>query len=84
MAVEITADELELHSKSALKAAQDGPVFITDGLQAKHVLISYSHYQQLISSPGSIVDALAMPHSIPDVDFDAPAANIVVKPIDAK
>lgn len=53
----------------AKKAANAGPVFITDRGQAKHVLLSMEAYEALLQNAPSIVDLLAFPH---DADFDPP------------
>jgi len=84
MSSEITTEELEQHPKSALKAAQEAPVFVTEGGKPAFVLISHAHYQQIIIKPGSIVDALSLPPTSHDAEFNAPKANIFAKSIDTK
>ncbi|MEE4379672.1 MAG: type II toxin-antitoxin system Phd/YefM family antitoxin [Candidatus Competibacteraceae bacterium] len=58
-------------SSKAKKAAQNGPVFITDRGRPSHVLLTIEDYQRLTNSPVSIVDSLAMPEA-DDIDFDPP------------
>jgi PHD/YefM family antitoxin component YafN of YafNO toxin-antitoxin module len=55
-------------------------VFITDRGQPRHVLLSMEAYQQLTGARRSIADALSMAGD--EVTFDAPRANIVVRPVD--
>jgi PHD/YefM family antitoxin component YafN of YafNO toxin-antitoxin module len=58
----------------AKKAAQDGPVLITDVGRPGYVLITIEEYQRLTGSPcasQTLVDALAMPDA-DDIDFDPP------------
>jgi len=53
------------------KAAQDGPVFITDRGRPAHVLLTIEAYQKLTGEQASIVDLLAMP-GVEDIEFDPP------------
>lgn len=54
----------------AKKAAQAGPVIITDRGEPRHVLLTIEAYQRLTGPRRSIVDMLAMQE--PDeIDFDA-------------
>ncbi len=43
------------------KAAQAGPVFITDRGQPAHVLLTFDAYKQLTKAPSKIADLLASP-----------------------
>lgn len=43
------------------KAAQAGPVFITDRGHPAHVLLTFDAYRQLTKSPTKIADLLAFP-----------------------
>ena len=45
----------------AKKAAQTGPVFITDRGQPAHVLLTFDEYKKLTQIPTRIADLLAMP-----------------------
>lgn len=45
----------------AKKAAQAGPVFITDRGQPAHVLLTFDEYKKLAQIPTKIADLLAMP-----------------------
>jgi PHD/YefM family antitoxin component YafN of YafNO toxin-antitoxin module len=45
----------------AKKAAQTGPVFITDRGQPAHVLLTFDDYKKLAQMPTRIADLLAMP-----------------------
>lgn len=49
------------------RAAEDGPVIITDRGRPAHVLLTIENYQRLIGGAPSIVDLLAMPS---DIDID--------------
>ena len=45
----------------AKKAAQTGPLFITDRGQPAHVLLTFDDYKKLTQTPTRIADLLAMP-----------------------
>ncbi len=53
----------------AKKAAEEGPVYITDRGKPAHVLLTFDAYKKLTGSNRSIVDALAMPAGI-DIEFE--------------
>lgn len=55
----------------AKKAAQTGPVFITDRGRPAHVLLSIDDYRRLMGVQASVVDLLAMPAE-PEIEFDPP------------
>lgn len=65
----------------AKKAAQDGPVFITDRGKPAHVLMTIEEYQRLTGGARNIVDMLAMPGSN-DLEFEAPRSTFQAKPAD--
>jgi prevent-host-death family protein len=81
----ISSSELNQDTSRAKKAAQDGPVFITDDGRPAHVLITFDDYQRLAGNPcGSktLVDSLAMPGA-EDIDFEPPRLQgPLSKPVD--
>jgi len=66
-------------ASQAKRAANNGPVFITDRGQPAHVLMSIDTYKQLTKQRRNIADALAMAE-IADIDFDPPRVTIEIKP----
>lgn len=66
---------------SAKKAAQHGPVVITDRGKPSHVLMTYDEFQRLTGKRRSLVDALAMP-GLSDIDFDPPRVEIAPRRVD--
>ena len=70
----ISSREFNQDASRAKKAANEGPVFITDRGQPAHVLLSIGDYRKLTGGEMSIVDALAQP-DVPDFDFDPPRAS---------
>jgi prevent-host-death family protein len=67
----LSSRELNQDVTRAKKAANDGPVFITDRGRPAHVLLSIEEYQRLTGTRRNIVDALSMP-GLSDIDFDIP------------
>ncbi|MEM7226256.1 MAG: type II toxin-antitoxin system Phd/YefM family antitoxin [Pseudomonadota bacterium] len=72
----LSSREFNQDSGKAKKAAQEGPVIITDRGKPAHVLLSIDDYQKLCGQGqgvigGSIVDLIALPDS-GDIEFDPP------------
>jgi prevent-host-death family protein len=57
----ISSREFNQGTSEAKRAANNGPVFITDRGHPAHVLLSFEDYQRLTKQRRNIVDALAMP-----------------------
>ena len=77
----LSSREFNQGASEAKRAANKGPVFITDRGRPAHVLMSFEHYQQLTRQRRNIADALAMP-GLADIEFDPPRVNIDVRPAD--
>ena len=56
----------------ARKAAEAGPVIITDRGKPAHVLLSIGEYRRLTWATRNLVDMLAMPADAGDIDFEPP------------
>ncbi len=65
----IPSHEFNQDTRRAKKAAQNGPVFITDGGKPALVLKTIEDYQLLSGPRRSIVERLAMP-GLEDLDLD--------------
>lgn len=63
-------------ASGAKKAAQSGPVFITDRGKPAHVLMTIEQYRLMTGASTSIIDMLALPEGVEAIDFEAPRANI--------
>ena len=61
------------------KAAQRGPVFITDRGRPAHVLLSIEEYQKLAGRSKTLAEALHMPGAA-EVQFNPPKADWMPKP----
>jgi prevent-host-death family protein len=61
MSTTLTSREFNQDTGRAKKAAERGPVFITDRGRPSHVLLSIDDYRRMAGAPSRIADALAMP-----------------------
>lgn len=78
----MSAREFNQDVSKAKKAANSGPVFVTDRGRPSHVLLTIDEYQRLMGTQASIVDLLSMPSS-DTIEFDAPRlTGPVARPID--
>lgn len=77
----LSSRELNHDVSSAKKAAQSGPVVITDRGKPSHVLMTYDEFQRLTGKRRSLVEALAMP-GLSDIDFDPPRVEIAPRRVD--
>jgi len=67
----ISSRELNHDIGKAKKAAQKGPVIITDRGNPAHVLMTVEQYQHITGTHKNILDLLAMP-GVADIDFEPP------------
>ena len=79
--VTMTSREFNRDSAGAKKAAERGPVIITDRGKPAHALMSIDEYLRLTDARRSIVDSLADP-SIAEIPFDPPRPDLSSAPVD--
>lgn len=77
----LSSREFNQHASEAKKAAQKGPVFITDRGRPAHVLLSIDDYQRLIGAQKNIADLLAMPGAA-DIELVIPARRDLAQAAD--
>jgi prevent-host-death family protein len=77
----LSSREFNQDASRAKKAAERGPVFITDRGRPAHVLLSIEDYRRLVGSRHKIAEVLAMPGG-EDIVFDAPLPGIKTRPVD--
>lgn len=65
----ISSRDFNQDVSKAKRAAEHGPVFITDRGTPAHVLLTINEYYRLIGTSESVADALAMPESA-EIDFN--------------
>lgn len=77
----LSSREFNQAASEAKRAANDGPVFITDRGRPAHVLMSMALYRRLTGSQQKIADLLAMP-GIENVDLEIPRLRDLARPAD--
>lgn len=77
----ITSREFNQAASEAKRAANKGPVFITDRGRPAHVLMSFEEYQRLTKQRRNIADALGQA-DVAGIEFDPASASIDVRPAD--
>jgi len=77
----VSSREFNQNTSGAKKAAQEGPVFITDRGRQAYVLLTVEDYQKLGAGGPNIIELLSMP-GIADIDVEFPPINLVSKHID--
>lgn len=71
MTTQMTSREFNQDTSGAKKAAERGPVYITDRGRPAHVLLTFDAYEELVG-PHRVLDLLAEPAGVSDIDFVAP------------
>ena len=77
----ITSREFNQDTSRAKKAAQSGPVFITDRGRPAHVLLSIEDYRKLMGQELSLAQALAQ-GAEGEFEFEPPRAERIARPAD--
>ncbi len=75
----LSSREFNQDTSRAKKAAQEGPVFITDRGRA-HVLLSIAEYLRITGGGENIVDALGLPAGVEDVELEIPPFREPARP----
>jgi prevent-host-death family protein len=70
----LTSREFNRETSKAKRAADQGPVFITDRGQPSYVLLSIEEYRRLSGAECKITELLAMPEDA-GIDFEPPRLN---------
>lgn len=81
MSTKLTSREFNQHASEAKKAAEQGPVFITDRGRPAHVLLSIEEYNRLMGQDRNIADLLQMPGG-EDVELEIPRFRDQPRPAD--
>ncbi|PNS09030.1 type II toxin-antitoxin system prevent-host-death family antitoxin [Solilutibacter silvestris] len=81
MTTTFTSREFNQDTSGAKKAAEHGPVYITDRGRAAHVLLSIEEYRHLVGGRRKIADLLAMP-GVADVELELPVHRDIARPAD--
>ncbi len=79
MTIRMTSREFNQDTSGAKKAAEHGPVYITDRGRPAHVLMTFDAYQELVG-PHRALDLLAEPSGIEDVELAVVKRSDVARP----
>lgn len=78
----ISSREFNQDTGGAKKAAEKGPVVITDRGRPSHVLLSFTDYQKLLTTGPSLLEALSQKEE-GDFDFEPPRmGDDITRPVD--
>ena len=77
----ITSRTFNQDASGAKRAAQNGPVFITDRGKPAHVLLSIEAYRRITGQRESIIDLLADTEAA-EVSFEPSRLSGLAKPVD--
>jgi prevent-host-death family protein len=67
----LSSREFNQDTSRVKRAAERGPVFITDRRRPSHVLLTAEEYKRITGSQKSIVDLVAMPEAA-QIEFEPP------------
>jgi prevent-host-death family protein len=77
----LSSREFNQGASRAKKAAQKGPVFITDRGRPSHVLLSFDQYSKLSGPSRSIGDMLSDPAAA-EIEFNPPRLGFIAREVD--
>jgi prevent-host-death family protein len=77
----LSSREVNHDVSKAKKAAQAGPVIITDRGKPSHVLMTYSEFERLTGKRHNLLDALSMP-GLSSIDWESERAEIAAREVD--
>ena len=70
----ITSREFNQDTGGAKRAAETGPVYITDRGRPSHVLLTFADYQRLSANQPGLIERLGEPAGVEDIVFEAPTS----------
>lgn len=79
MTTQMSSRQFNQDTSGAKKAAENGPVYITDRGRPAHVLLTFDAYEELVG-PHRALDLLAEPAGVEDIKFEAPKSTDVAHP----
>jgi antitoxin (DNA-binding transcriptional repressor) of toxin-antitoxin stability system len=77
----LSSRQFNQDASKAKKAAEAGPVIITDRGKPAHVLLTFAAYQKITRGHTKIADLLAMPGG-EDIEFEAPQSRELARSAD--
>jgi len=79
MVTQMSSRDFNQDTSGAKKAAEHGPVYITDRGKPAHVLLTFEAYEQLVG-PQRALDVLAEPDGVAEIEFVAPKSVDPARP----
>lgn len=79
MATQMSSREFNQDTSGAKKAAEKGPVYITDRGRPAHVLLTFDAYEGLVGKH-RVLDLLAVPAGVEDTEFSVPRNEDLAEP----
>ena len=79
MATQMSSREFNQDTSGAKKAAENGPVYITDRGRPAHVLLTFDAYEDLLGRH-RVLDRLAEPAGVEDVELQITKSRQRAKP----
>ncbi|MEM1019346.1 MAG: type II toxin-antitoxin system Phd/YefM family antitoxin [Sphingomonadales bacterium] len=79
MITKISSRELNQDVGKAKKAAQQGPVLITDRGRPAHVLLTYEAFERLSKQTPTLAECLSM-QGLSDIEFEPAKLSMSAKP----
>jgi prevent-host-death family protein len=73
MTTQVSSREFNQDTSGAKKAAERGPVFITDRGRPSHVLLTFEAYDKLLGV--NVLDRLGEPAGVEDVELVLPQSD---------
>ena len=77
----LSSRQFNQDASKAKKAAESGPVIITDRGRPAHVLLTFDEYKKITGGRTKIADLLAMP-GIEDLELEIPQLRDLAQPAD--
>ena len=76
---QMSSREFNQDTSGAKRAAERGPVYITDRGRPAHVLLTYEAYEHLVGTQ-LVLDRLAEPSGIEDIEFTVARSDEMARP----
>ena len=80
MTTKLSSREFNQDTGRAKRAAELGPVYITDRGRPSHVLLTFEDYRRLAANHPSMVELLSEPAGIHEVELVVPVRPEVAEP----
>jgi prevent-host-death family protein len=77
----LSSRQFNQDASKAKRAAESGPVIITDRGRPAHVLLTFDEYRRITGGRARIADLLAMP-GVEDIEIEIPRSGDLAMPAD--